>query len=260
MIKFDYHHQLSSDSHSNLRKHSMNRILATIIFLMIPIFALGEDPAQAAPRNKEYRWMSISSWKERHEKYLARAKQGNADILFLGDSITEGWGNNAAWKKHFADRKAVNFGIGGDTTQNVLWRIQNGELEGLTPKVVVLMIGTNNFGLHGDQPADVTRGVKAILNTLQEKLPKAKVLLLAVFPRDQKPDTNFRKKIATLNGELAKMADGNRVIFQDIGSVFLDKDGMLTKEIMPDFLHLSEKGYFLWAEAIEPKVLELMGK
>jgi len=238
----------------------MNRILATIIFLMIPIFALGEDPAQAAPRNKEYRWMSISSWKERHVKYLARAKQGNADILFLGDSITEGWGNNAAWKKHFADRNAVNFGIGGDTTQNVLWRIQNGELEGLTPKVVVLMIGTNNFGLHGDQPADVTRGVKAILSTLQEKLPKAKVLLLAVFPRDQKPETNFRKKIATLNTELAKMADGNRVVFQDIGSVFLDKDGMLTKEIMPDFLHLSGKGYFLWAEAIEPKVLELMGK
>ncbi|MFZ9790900.1 MAG: GDSL-type esterase/lipase family protein, partial [Gemmataceae bacterium] len=95
---------------------------------------------------------------------------------------------------------------------------------------------------------------------LQEKLPKAKVLLLAVFPRDQKPETNFRKKIATLNGELAKMEDGNRVVFQDIGSVFLDKDGMLTKEIMPDFLHLSEKGYFLWAEAIEPKVLELMGK
>ncbi|NDH07240.1 hypothetical protein EBX93_15200, partial [bacterium] len=118
--------------HFKSRKNIMNRILSMLMLLIIPLFAMGEDPSLAAPRNKEYRWMSISSWKERHEKFLARAKQGNADILFLGDSITEGWGTNAAWKKHFADRKAVNFGIGGDTTQNVLWRIQNGELEGLT--------------------------------------------------------------------------------------------------------------------------------
>ena len=204
--------------------------------------------------------MSVASWKQRHEKFQARAKQGDAEILFLGDSITEGWGNNAAWKKHFAPNKAVNFGIGGDTTQNVLWRISNGELDGIHPKVVVLMIGTNNFGLHGDQPVDVARGVDAILKKLQDKIPHAKVLLLAVFPRDQKPDTAMRKKITTLNESLAKMADGKNVVFQDIGKILTDKDGVLSKEIAPDFLHLSEKGYFLWAEAIEPTVNKLAGR
>ena len=102
--------------------------------------AAAEDPAVPAPRTKEYSWMKVATWNARHEQYLARAKEGKCDLLFLGDSITEGWGNNETWKKRYEPRNAVNFGIGGDTTQNVLWRITNGELEGLAPKAIVLMI------------------------------------------------------------------------------------------------------------------------
>jgi lysophospholipase L1-like esterase len=218
----------------------------------------GEDPAVPAPRTREYSWMKVSAWNERHEKYLERAKQGNCDVLFLGDSITEGWGNNETWQKHYAPRKAVNFGIGGDTTQNVLWRITNGELGGIQPKVVVLMIGTNNFGLHNDKPEDVVRGVNQVVKTLREKLPDAEILLLGMFPRDQQPGTDFRQRIATANAGLAKLADEKSVTYLDMGGKFLAADGTLSKDIMPDFLHLSGKGYEIWAEAIEPKLTELL--
>lgn len=217
-----------------------------------------ENPWEPAPRVREYGWMSTSSWKERHAKFLARAKEGNCDVLFLGDSITEGWGNNAVWQKSYAPRKAVNLGIGGDTTQNVLWRIQNGEIDGLAPKAVVLMIGTNNFGLHGDVPGDVAKGVAAVVQTLRKKLPAAKILLLGVFPRDEKPNTDGRKKIAELNKQIAALDDKKAVRFLDIGPKFLAADGTLPKDVAPDFLHLSEKGYQIWADAIEPVLQVLM--
>jgi lysophospholipase L1-like esterase len=212
-----------------------------------------ENPWEPAPRVREYSWMSTASWKERHERFLARAKEGACDLLFVGDSITEGWGANTVWQKTYAPRKAVNIGIGGDTTQNVLWRITNGELEGLSPKAVVLLIGTNNFGLHGDAPADVAKGVAAVVDTLRKKLPSAKILLLGVFPRDEKPGTGMRKKIAELNASLAKVEG---VSFLDIGAKFLSPDGTLAKDVMPDFLHLSPKGYQIWADAIEPWISE----
>ena len=236
----------------------MKRILILSLLLVSTSIILAEDTFKPAPRNKDYGWMSISLWKQKHEKNLARAKQGNADVVFFGDSITEGWANNAAWKKYFEPIKAVNFGIGGDTTQNVLYRITNGELDGITPKVFVVMIGTNNFGLHNDKPADVAAGVKTIVDTLQKKVPAAKVLLLGVFPRGQKPNNDFRKRITALNEEISKLQDGKKVVYLDIKDSFLGKDGSLPKELMPDFLHLSEKGYFIWAEAIEPTVKKML--
>jgi lysophospholipase L1-like esterase len=226
-----------------------------ILLLALLILQARENPWEPAPRVREYAWMSTASWKARHEAFLKRAKEGKCDLLFLGDSITEGWGNNAVWKKSYAPRQAVNFGIGGDTTQNVLWRILNGELDGLAPKAVVLMIGTNNFGLHGDTPADVAKGVAAVVKTLREKLPSSKILLLGVFPRDEKPGTGGRKKILELNAELAKIEG---VSFLDIGPKFLAPDGTLPKEVAPDFLHLSEKGYQIWADAIEPALSKIL--
>jgi len=236
----------------------MKRILTFSLLLVSTSILFAEDTFKPAPRNKEYGWMSIAAWKQRHEKNLVRAMQGNADVVFFGDSITEGWGNNSAWKKHFAPINSVNFGIGGDTTQNVLWRITNGELEGITPKLFVVMIGTNNFGLHNDKPEDVANGVKTIVETLQKKVPTAKVLLLAVFPRGQKLDNEFRKRITNLNEEISKLQDGKKIVYLDIKDAFLDKEGSLPKELMPDFLHLSEKGYFVWAEAIEPTVKKML--
>lgn len=196
-------------------------------------------------------------WGKKHEQFVATAKKGDVDVLFLGDSITAGWNGagKKVWDANFAPMKAANFGIGGDRTQHVLWRIQNGELEGIAPKAAVLMIGTNNSG--SDSPEQIAAGVSAIVKTLGEKAPKTKVLLLAVFPRSAKGSDAIRAKLADVNARIAKLDDGSRVKYLDIGQKFLEADGTLTKEVMPDLLHLSPRGYQIWADAILPTLREL---
>lgn len=190
-----------------------------------------------------------------HERFVAIAKAGGVDVLFLGDSITAGWGGaKEIWEKSFAAYKPANFGIGGDRTQHVLWRITNGELDGIKPKVVVLMIGTNNSGT--DEADGIAKGVTAIVKAIHAKSPATKVLLLAVFPRGEKPNPQ-REKLAKVNATIAKLHDGKSVHYLDIGAKFLTADGTLTKEVMPDFLHLSKAGYQIWADAITPKLAEL---
>lgn len=191
-----------------------------------------------------------------HEGYVAIAKAGGVDVLFLGDSITAGWRGNGkeVWEKSFAAYKPANFGIGGDRTQHVLWRITNGELDGIKPKVAVLMIGTNNSG--SDDADGIAKGVTAIVKAIHAKSPATKVLLLAVFPRGEKPNPQ-REKLAKVNATIAKLHDGKSVHYLDIGAKFLKEDGALTKDIMPDFLHLSKAGYQIWADAITPKLVEL---
>jgi lysophospholipase L1-like esterase len=193
---------------------------------------------------------------KRHESFVATAKAGGVDLVFLGDSITAGWGGQKAiWDSAFGKHKPANFGIGGDRTQHVLWRIQNGELEGISPKAAVLMIGTNNSG--SDSAEAIAKGITAIVQYLREKSPKTKVLLLAVFPRGPMPNPT-REKLKQVNDTIAKLDDGKSVFYLDIGAKFLEADGALTKEVMPDFLHLSAKGYQIWADAIGPKLAELM--
>ena len=229
-----------------------------ILAVMVALWLQAENPAEPAARTKEYPWMSVATWKGKHEAFLKRAKEGTIDLLFLGDSITEGWGGNAVWQKHYGALNAANFGIGGDTTQNVLWRIANGEVDGIAPKLVVLLIGTNNFGLNGDAPEGVAKGVAAVAGALRKKLPKSKILLLAVFPRDAQPKTDMRNKIAKLNPLIAALEDKKNVRYLDLGAKFLAPDGTLPKEIMPDALHLSEKGYQVWAEAMDPLLKDMM--
>jgi len=190
-----------------------------------------------------------------HQRFLDRAKQGNVDLLFLGDSITQGWNDNEVWKRYYGPRHAANFGIGGDQTQHVLWRIQNGELEGIHPKVVVLMIGTNNAG--GNTADEIATGVAAIVKELRSRLPAAKVLLLGVFPRSPKPDAT-RKKLEEVNRQISKLDDGKHVTFLDIRKFFLNPDESISPAIMPDYLHLTAKGYRLWAEAMEPTLWKLL--
>lgn len=202
---------------------------------------------------------------QRHAKFNEVSKEGTAEVVFLGDSITQGWEGKgkAMWEQHFAPMKAANFGIGGDRTEHVLWRLANGNFDGLKPKLVVLMIGTNNTGHQGrdgyvctaQQTAD---GVKEILAVLEKKCPQAKVLLLGIFPRGPDAMDKFRVQNAETNAIIKGYADGKRVFWKDLGSVFLEKDGTLSKEIMPDLLHLNEKGYQMWAEAILPDVTALM--
>lgn len=194
-----------------------------------------------------------------HERFVVAAKKGEGQLVFLGDSITAGWAGNGkeVWAKAFGAYAPLNFGIGGDRTQHVLWRIENGELEGIKPKAAVVMIGTNNSGT--DPAEGIAKGVTRIIETVRAKLPQTKILLLAVFPRGEKPAPNpGREKLKKVNEIIAKLDDGKSVFFLDIGDKFMKPDGMLTKDIMPDFLHLSPAGYQIWADAISPRLAELM--
>jgi len=182
-----------------------------------------------------------------HESFLSRAKQGNVDLLFLGDSITQGWHDNQVWQRYYGPRHAANFGIGGDRTEHILWRLANGEVEGIKPKVVVLMIGTNNAG--SNSADDIASGVTAIVKDLRKRLPETHVLLLGVFPRSEKSD-KLRAKLQQVNEQISKLDDGSHVTYLDIGKSFLNPDGTISREIMPDFLHLSAKGYLLWADEV----------
>jgi len=207
------------------------------------------------------------NWMKRHDTFVGIAKRGGVDVLFLGDSITDAWGGeghgqNAAGAKLFLERfvplKAANFGIGGDQTQHVLWRIQNGELDGIQPKVVMLMIGTNNMG--GHSAPQIAEGITAIVKEIHKRSPTTKVLLLGIFPRAEKADNQVRAKIKECNRIIANLDDGGKSVkYLDIGGKFTEPDGTLTKEIMPDFLHLSPKGYGIWADAVEGPIKELMG-
>ena len=200
-----------------------------------------------------------AKWVQRHEGFVEIARKGGVDLLFVGDSITDGWRGRgkAVWEASFAPMKAANFGIGGDRTQHVLWRLQNGELDGIKPKLAVLMIGTNNLG--GNKDEQIVEGIKAIVAEIQKRTPDTKILLLGVFPRGAAADNPSRARIANINAAIAKLDDGGKKIrYMDIGKKFLAEDGTLTKEIMPDALHPNEKGYEIWAEAIKDVVKEMM--
>jgi lysophospholipase L1-like esterase len=197
---------------------------------------------------------------DRHQGFLKdlKATDGNVGILFVGDSITDGWrgGGKAVFAKTYGDMHPYNIGIGGDRTEHVIWRLQHGEIEGISPKVAVLMIGTNNLGDNTNE--EIVKGVTKCVKILNDKLPTAKVLLLAIFPRDNKPDAERRKRIIEINEELAKLDDGGKhVKYLDIGKKFLEPDGTLSKDIMPDYLHPNAKGYQIWADATAPAIADL---
>jgi lysophospholipase L1-like esterase len=196
----------------------------------------------------------------RHQSFLETARAGNIDVLFVGDSITDWWRQPQrglpVWEKTFAPLKAANFGIAGDTTQGVLWRMQNGELEGFDARLIILMLGTNN--INRNEPADIAAGDAAIVEEFKKRQPNAKILILGVFPRGPAADNAFRPKIREINEHLSKLADGRRVHYLDIGDKFLQPDGSLPAEVMPDGLHPNLRGYEIWAEAIMPKVRELL--
>jgi lysophospholipase L1-like esterase len=238
------------------------RTVAFLSSLLLVAAQPAANPAawEAAARAKEYPWMSVAAWKQLHEGHVARTKKGGVDVVFLGDSITQGWSGAGAatWKKHYEPLNAANYGIGGDTTREVLYRLDHGILDGITPKAVVVMIGTNNFGLTADTPADVAKGVGAVVGSVRKKAPGAKVLLLGIFPRDKAAGTALRKKIAETNEQIAKLADGKAVVYRDIGPAFLDADGALPADVMPDALHLSEKGYARWAAALDEPLKVLL--
>ena len=196
-----------------------------------------------------------------HKQFVEKAKAADTDLLFLGDSITAGWnGQKQIWDEHFGKYKPANFGIGGDRTQHVLWRIENGELEPpMKPKTIVLMIGTNNSA--SDPAEKIAAGIEKIVTTARQKTG-AKVLLLAVFPRGETEEkaAKQRRVIKEVNERIKKLDDGGKTVrYLDIGEKFMNADGTISQEIMRDYLHLTEKGYQIWAEALDGPLKEMMG-
>jgi beta-glucosidase len=203
-------------------------------------------------------------WLQLHEQKLQEKNRLVAagtppDVVFIGDSITQGWENEgrAVWQRHFA-RHALALGFGGDRTENVLWRLEQGEVDGISPKVAVLMIGTNNAGLRG--PESTAAGVKHLLDQIRQRLPSTKVLLLAIFPRGEKPDDYLRGVNERVNKLIAGYADGRSVQYLDINASLLNPDGSLSRDVMPDLLHPSEKGYAIWQRAMAPTLQTLLAE
>ncbi|HEX6994705.1 MAG TPA: GDSL-type esterase/lipase family protein [Gammaproteobacteria bacterium] len=198
----------------------------------------------------------------RHQANLEVARQGDIELLFMGDSITDFWRNEdgpfagkPVFDEYFGRWKVANFGIAGDTTQGVLYRLQNGEGEGFSPRAVMLMIGTNNTGRN--TAAEIAEGIGAVVLQLQKSFPEARILLLGVFPRGSADDP-VRETIAEINERIAKLHDGDRVRYLDIGAGFLDDHGNIPADVMSDGLHPTTKGYEIWANAVIGPLSELM--
>jgi lysophospholipase L1-like esterase len=201
-------------------------------------------------------------FRTKHSANVEIAKKGDIDILFMGDSITDFWrsptGNFAGkpvFDKYYGEMKVANFGISGDTTQGVLYRLRNGEGQGFKPKAIMLMIGTNNTGRN--TPPEIAEGIGAVVLEMRKDFPDAKILLLAVFPRGT-PDNPVRAAIAGINKSISKLHDGKHVFYLDIGEKFLDASGNIPREVMTDGLHPSTKGYEIWAEAVKEPLANLV--
>ncbi len=207
-----------------------------------------------------------------HARLLEKARTGRIDIYFEGDSISRRWGTSDArykdclanWNRNFFGWNAANFGWGGDTTQNILWRLQNGELDGVNPKIIVLLAGANNLGgtpwAGGDDAkvAEVVGGIKAILVVMQRKAPHATIILMGITPRNDR-GTGIVATIDRINEELSRLADGKKIRYLNINRKLADQNGKLFEGMTVDGLHLSVRGYQVWADALKPVFTELLG-
>ena len=208
------------------------------------------DAVVPVPREQEW-------WKERHALLNQRAQENpDTQLIFIGDSITHSWEEVPdVWNEHYSQYNPINLGISGDRTQHVLWRLENGNLEGISPEAAVVMIGTNN--VRDNTAPEIAEGVAAIVEKLRSELPDTEILLLAIFPRGEHPNP-ARGKLLQTNQILRKLDDRPHVHYLDIGHRFIDESGDIPKNIMPDALHPNEKGYQIWAEAMNDELTKLL--
>ena len=225
-----------------------------------PPLAVAPEPVTTQPAVRADGW-----WHARVESDLAAARAGGHRLVLLGDSITQGWNKAGAevWRELWAPRKTLNLGVSGDRTQHVLWRLDHGLLEALAAanndvRAVVVMIGTNNSG--GDTAEDIAAGIATIVRRLRTGLPKAKVLLLSIFPRSEKPDAQRAKCAAASELAARAFAGDAMVVCRDLGAHFVGADGTIHEDVMPDFLHLSPAAYRTWAQAMLADVDALLAK
>ena len=218
------------------------------------------------PHPLEQVW-SMDWWIPRHEDKLAKVRELAAarqpvDLVFIGDSITHNWEKDgkAVWARHYAQYNALDLGFGGDHTENVLWRLEHGEIDGIRPKVAVVMIGTNNTGDRLEDPRSTAAGIRRILDEIRRRQPDTRILLLAVFPRDEQPTSALRRLNDRVNAIISGYADGEHVFFLDMTRYLTNPDGTLSRDVMPDLLHPNEKGYEIWAAQMEPTLLRLLAR
>lgn len=239
------------------------------VLLLGAVFAVSECDRKVAryfyrelrlkPRKAEDAITPVAKAPDRHAQFLERSQQGEIDLVFLGDSITDRWPKvgESSWLK-LAPYRPANFGIEGDCTEHLLWRLEHGELDAISPRVVVVLIGSNNVFYFADEAPEWTaRGIEKIITVIQKRSPKSKVLLLGILPRDEK-ESRVRRAITAVNRELRQLDDGARVKFVDIGAQFLDGNGNIAADIMPDGVHLTAKGYDLWYRSLEAILPEMM--
>lgn len=216
-------------------------------------------PIEKAPEGSNSAAFAVprNDWLEQFRSHLERAKQSQIDLLFLGDSITSNWvyAGKDTWQTVEQNYRVANFGIGGDRTEHVLWRLKHGELEGIDPKLIVLLIGSNN--LWGNTDDQIVEGIKAILSEIHTRCPNSAVLLMGILPRGQWPTEAMRDNIKQINGNLAGLADGKRIFFLDIGEKLVEPDGKITRDMMGDFLHPTTKGYQIWLDEMQPLIERL---
>jgi beta-glucosidase len=222
------------------------------IVLTFTFSLTSSNPWDPTPRTDEW-------GKQRHEEFIAESKKDRSSIkvVFYGESLTEGFSSTGqhVWQNHYSNLHAVNYGIGGDNCENVIWRIQEAEVEGLNVEVVVLMIGTTNLPFSSAK--DIAKGIKTIVDLLLEKMPHTKVLLLGVLPRQ---DKDYKDKIKQLNSDLSTFDNGKNIRFLDMTSHFLDADHINKEMYNTDGFHLSEGGYRAWAETMDPLLHKMIGK
>ncbi len=240
------------------RREFVSLAVLFVVFLTSPISltqAAPADPTIPVSRS-DVKW-----WKNRFESNAERAKKGDVDLIFIGDSITHYWEREGkdVWEKYYGHRKAMNLGFSADCTQHVLWRLEHGSIDGISPKLAVVMIGTNN-ARDDNRPEDTAKGVQAVVESLRKKLPQTKVLLLAIFPRGANDQDPKRKLNDEVNERIVKLADDKSVFFLDIRDKLYNKDGFIGSSMLPDKLHLTRDGYQIWAEAAEPVVKRLLGE
>ena len=210
-----------------------------------------ESTTVPTPQTREFDWRSSNEWRQRHDGNAAAARANHAAVVFYGDSIMEAYASAPAFRA-LKQGGALSLGTGGDMTQHLLWRLDNGEIGSLQPEVVVVLIGINNFGHQDDSPEDVSKGVVAVARKLRAKLPEAKLVVLGILPSGQFPDDPLRARIKEANRLTAAEAAEVGFRFEDIGAAFLQEDGSISSDIMPDYLHPSPRGYEVFTDAVKP--------
>jgi len=243
--------------------------LKTILTISVTLFALNavgqQPPTNVLPKftvdpvENDAPW-AVEWWRARHDEKRERAKSTEVDVIFIGDSITHAWENEGAevWQEYYQDRNAFNLGFSGDRTEHLLWRLENGAVDAMKPALAVLMIGTNNAGHRMDPAIYVAEGIERIVSDLRKRLPKTRVLVVGIFPRHVSPYNEMRRRNDEVNRLISRLDNGESVHYLDIGRGFLNEDGTLRRDLMPDLLHPNAAGYRVWAEAMEPTIKRLL--